>query len=89
MNEREARRLLMKMACDMPRGPLTEALEAAAEALTKQIPMVVNEVHVDEYTCPACGYEISTRDDYKVDEYCRECGQRLVSRPVMKEGSGT
>ena len=26
-------------------------------ALSKQIPMKVNEIHVDEYVCPACGAE--------------------------------
>lgn len=87
--EATARKMLLMLACDMRKGEITEALQAGADALSKQIPMVVSDIHVDEFTCPRCGAEISTRDDYTVDEYCRECGQRLASRPVMKGGSGT
>lgn len=77
----EARKQLLKLSCNMPKSEITVALQAAAEALYRQTPMVVSDIHVDEFTCPHCGAEISTRDDHLVDEYCRECGQRLTTFP--------
>lgn len=56
------------------------ALEKATEALKKQIPMEVKEVHVDEYYCPACGSENNCNDKIVEDSYCPECGQRIKQK---------
>ena len=48
------------------------------EALKKQIPMKVEEIHVDEYFCPACGAQNNCGDICLIgDSYCPECGQAL------------
>lgn len=46
--------------------------------LKKQIPMKVEEIHVDEYFCPACGSQSNCGDICLIgDRYCPECGQAL------------
>ena len=56
---------------------ITDALATAVEALEKQIPKKVTEIHCDEYVCPNCGFE-NLCDQYVVDHiYCPTCGQRL------------
>lgn len=61
--------------------PLREAedytIEEAIEALEKQIPLRVEEVHTDEYFCPACGAENCCNDGTVEDKYCPECGQAI------------
>lgn len=47
------------------------------EALKKQIPMKIQEIHVDEYFCPACGAENTCNDAIVEDKYCPVCGQAL------------
>ena len=48
-------------------------------ARDKQRPMLVKEIHVDEYICPACGQENGTSDDLYVGEnYCPKCGKRVI-----------
>lgn len=47
------------------------------EALEKQIPMKVDEIHVDEYFCPACGAENNCEDGVVGDKFCPECGQTI------------
>ena len=50
----------------------------AIEALKKQIPMRVKEIHVDEYFCPACGEQNNCGDICLIgDSYCPKCGQAL------------
>ena len=50
----------------------------AIEALKKQIPMKVKDIHVDEYFCPACGAQNNCGDICLIgDSYCPECGQAL------------
>ena len=50
----------------------------AVEALKKQVPMKVEEIHVDEYSCPACGAENCCGDIGLIgDNYCPECGQAV------------
>ena len=48
------------------------------EAVKKQKGMQVNEIHVDEYFCPACGSE-NNNGDFGVpgDHYCPICGQAI------------
>ena len=48
------------------------------EAMEKQKGMQVNEIHVDEYFCPACGSE-NNNGDFGVpgDHYCPICGQAI------------
>lgn len=47
-------------------------------ALSKQIPMKVKEIHVDEYVCPACGAEKLNGDFKKICyHFCPMCGQAI------------
>lgn len=55
----------------------TEAKEMAIEALEKQIPKSIKEVHVDEYYCPACGSENNCDQGIVEDKFCPNCGQAL------------
>ena len=52
-------------------------VEELKEAREKQIPIKIEEIHVDEYYCPACGSELNCNDAKVEDKYCSECGQRL------------
>ena len=48
------------------------------EAREKQEGMQVNEIHVDEYFCPACGSENNNGDiGCPGDHYCPVCGQAI------------
>lgn len=40
-------------------------------------PLEVTDIHVDEFTCPACGHEDTTLDIKQVPKFCRNCGQAL------------
>lgn len=53
-------------------------VEECREATEKQKGMQVNEIHVDEYFCPACGSE-NNNGDFGVpgDHYCPICGQAI------------
>lgn len=53
-------------------------VEDCGEAVEKQKGMQVNEIHVDEYFCPACGSE-NNNGDFGVpgDHYCPICGQAI------------
>lgn len=42
--------------------------------------MQVEEVHLDEYYCPACGSENNCNQGIVEDIFCPECGQRLKWR---------
>ena len=49
--------------------------------MIKQIPMEVEEIHVDEYRCPACGAENTCGDIGLIgDSYCPECGQAIYQQ---------
>lgn len=39
--------------------------------------MEINEIHVDEYFCPACGSENNCDQGVVEDRFCPMCGQRL------------
>ena len=54
-----------------------EAIMQAREALEKQIPKKIKEVHVDEYFCPACWAENNCCQGIVEDEFCPNCGQAL------------
>ena len=41
--------------------------------------MQVEEVHLDEYYCPACGAENNCNQGIVEDRFCPECGQKLKS----------
>lgn len=42
--------------------------------------MEINEIHVDEYFCPACGAENNCDQGVVEDNFCPRCGQRLKRR---------
>ena len=48
------------------------------ELIDKETPMLVVDIHVDEFYCPNCHAEIS-HDSSNIyhPRYCEECGQRL------------
>ena len=39
--------------------------------------MQVNEIHVDEYVCPACGSENNCDQGVVGDKYCPVCGHAI------------
>lgn len=39
--------------------------------------MEINDIHVDEYYCPACGAENNCDQGVVEDNFCPRCGQRL------------
>lgn len=55
--------------------------EECREAVEKQKPMKVKEIHVDEYYCPACGAENMADQGIVEDRYCPYCGKRILVRP--------
>lgn len=53
-------------------------VEECLKAMRKQKGMQVNEIHVDEYFCPACGSENNNGDiGCPGDHYCPICGQAI------------
>ena len=42
--------------------------------------MEINEIHVDEYYCPACGAENNCDQGVVEDNFCPRCGRRLKRR---------
>ena len=42
--------------------------------------MEINEIHVDEYYCPACGAENNCDQGIVEDNFCPRCGRRLKRR---------
>lgn len=57
---------------------INEALGKIKELVNKATPMLVNDIHIDEFYCPKCHSEI-THDISNIyhPQYCEECGQRL------------
>ena len=52
-------------------------VEECREATEKQKGMQVNEIHVDEYFCPACGSENNCDYGKVHDKYCPICGHAI------------
>ena len=52
-------------------------VEECREAVEKQKGMQVNEIHVDEYFCPACGSENNCDYGKVHDKYCPICGHAI------------
>ena len=75
---------LVSDSCTDTQFDYVEEIEIATESLKKQIPKKVQEKHIDEYICPACGEENSGCDEGKItDRYCQKCGQRLGVKNVI------
>ena len=51
--------------------------EKIVELKERDVAMEVNEIHVDEYYCPACGAENNCDQGVVEDNFCLRCGQRL------------
>lgn len=49
------------------------------ELVDEKTPMLVTDIHVDEFYCPKCHSEIThSKDDIESrPSYCENCGQRL------------
>lgn len=54
-----------------------EAAEVIIQLQHKEAPMLITNIHVDEYYCPACGSENNADQGAVSDTYCPNCGQRL------------
>lgn len=62
--------------CDMAISALKE-IQQCREAVEKQKPMEIEEIHIDEYFCPACGTENCCDQGIVGDRYCPYCGQAI------------
>lgn len=60
-------------------------VEECREAVEKQRPMKVKEIHVDEYYCPACGSENCCDQGIVGDRYCPYCGQAIHQSENLEE----
>lgn len=54
--------------------------EQIRELKERDTAMEINEIHVDEYYCPACGAENNCNQGVVEDNFCPRCGQRLKKR---------
>ena len=54
--------------------------EQIMELKERDTAMEINEIHVDEYYCPACGAENNCDQGVVEDNFCPRCGQRLKRR---------
>lgn len=52
-------------------------VEECRDAVEKQKPMTIEEIHVDEYFCPYCGSENGCDQKRVGDKFCPNCGQRI------------
>ena len=60
-------------------------VEECREAVEKQKGMQVNEIHVDEYFCPACGSENNCDYGKVHDKYCPICGHAIYQEESEEE----
>lgn len=51
--------------------------EQIMELKEQDTDMEINEIHVDEYFCPACGAENNCDQGVVEDNFCPRCGQRI------------
>lgn len=51
--------------------------EQIRELKERDTAMEINEIHVDEYYCPACGAENNCDQGVVEDNFCPRCGKRL------------
>lgn len=54
--------------------------EEIVELKERDTAMEINEIHVDEYYCPACGAENNCDQGVVEDNFCPRCGRRLKRR---------
>ena len=52
--------------------------EQIEEMKERDTAMEINEIHVDEYYCPACGAENNCDQGVVEDNFCPRCGQRIL-----------
>lgn len=63
---------------------VNEIVDAVWDELKERdVAMEVEDIHLDEYYCPACGAENSCNQRRVEDNFCPVCGQRLK---VKNEG---
>lgn len=51
--------------------------EQIRELKERDTAMEINEIHVDEYYCPACGAANNCDQGIVEDNFCPRCGQRI------------
>lgn len=76
--EPHQRRLLLKRLYEYEDTSLTP--EQIMELKARDTAMEINEIHVDEYYCPACGAENNCDQGVVEDYFCPRCRQRLKER---------
>ena len=69
---------IVSSLADYERTGLTP--EQIMELKERDTAMEINEIHVDEYYCPACGSENNCDQGVVEDNFCPRCGQRLKVR---------
>lgn len=67
--------MAMKRLLDYEDTGLTP--EQIRELKERDTAMEINDIHVDEYYCPACGSENNCDQGVVEDNFCPRCGQRL------------
>ena len=62
--------------CDYNVSPYLLTIQ---ELVNKETPMLVTDIHIDEFYCPKCHAEITHDINNYLGRptYCEECGQRL------------
>lgn len=66
-----------RQCCELDAYKEIGTVDECREAVEKQRPMKIKEIHVDEYYCPACGAENNCDQGVVGDRYCPMCGQAI------------
>ena len=56
---------------------IKETIDLLDKLDKQQTPIKINEVHVDEYYCPACGSENNCDQGIVEDKFCPNCGRAI------------
>lgn len=72
-NEKDILRMLKELSEYRKIG----TVEECRDAVNRQEPMEIQEIHVDEYFCPRCGSENNCDQKRVDDKFCPNCGQAL------------
>ena len=81
----EALLVILKCIDEIQQYRKIGTVEECDEAVEKQKTMKVNEVHVDEYYCPACGSENNCDYGKVHDKYCPMCGHAIYQEEIEEE----
>ena len=74
MEHKDIRNVMKHLSAYEDTGLTPEQIRELAERDTA---MEINEIHVDEYYCPACGAENNCDQGVVEDNFCPMCGRKL------------